>query len=78
MADDIIVNPRAININITFADARASIHAEGIAYNPDIVDDLCNRLSRLFATTLETAIRGGYSFDFPLDDDDDDDDDATT
>ena len=77
MADDIIVNPRAININITFADARASIHAEGIAYNPDIVDDLCNRLSRLFATTLTTAIAHGYSFDIPWDDDDEDDD-ATT
>lgn len=72
MDEDYLTNlTKGMRVGINYGGASAHIALDGTSYNPDILDDLTNRLNKLFTTTLTTAINHGFLFtlDDPLDDD---------
>ena len=67
--------PHTIHLNLRIADTHTSITLQGQPYNPDILDDLTNRLLKTFTTATTHATNNGYTFTTPETDDDTDTDD---
>ena len=61
---------KTVTAKVTFADLRVELTAEQASWNPDIVDDMIGRVSRLWKESLQAMVDTG-TWDEVLDLDED-------
>jgi len=50
---------KTVTAKVTFADLRVELTAEQASWNPDIVDDMISRVSRLWKEALQAMVDTG-------------------
>ena len=50
---------KTVTARVTFADLRVELTAEQASWNPDIVDDMISRVSRLWKEALQSMVETG-------------------
>lgn len=62
---------REMGVYVRWGDIQVGLQADGVAWNPDVANDMVSRIKDLWGSTLAEAKQYGY-FDLPDFDDDDD------
>ena len=50
---------KTVTARVMFADLRVELTAEQASWNPDVVDDMISRLSRLWKESLQAMVETG-------------------
>jgi len=62
------VPPRDMSLHLAYLDLHLGIVSQGVGWNPDIADDMVNRMKALFDQSLYTLQEYGHVGDWDDDD----------